>query len=176
LLQQGVLSIRSDNQHVRRRSIECRDEQDNDALAVNLPESLVNNIADVEEMLRLVAETSLWSSIDNPGGFDTVEAFRDINDMAMVARRDNKCFVVFRATNAFNPLDTFQLFDWSKKEIGNCKVRGGIYKAYYSCYVDKFVAAVDECMMHGDDAELYITGHSQGKQLNCSLATGGRIA
>lgn len=163
LLQQRVVAIRSENQNVRRSTIECRDEQDNDALAVNLPESLVKNIADLEEMLSLIAETSLWSSKENPGGFDTVEAFRDIDDMAMVARRDNKCFAVFRATTAFNPLDVFQLFDWSRKDIGTCMVRGGIYKAYYSCYVDDFVAAVDECMMSGSDTELYLTGHSQGK-------------
>jgi hypothetical protein len=161
--------VTSENQNVRRRSIECKDEHDNGALAVNLPEALVKSIADVEELLGIIAESSLWSKNENPGGFDTVEAFRDINDMAMVARRGNKCFAGFRATMGHNPLDVFQLFDWSRKDIGNCLVRGGIYKAYYSCYVNDFIAAVDECMMGGSDSELYITGHSQGEQIRCEL-------
>jgi hypothetical protein len=162
----GILLLQragSEGFHVRRRSIECRGGQDNDPLAVNLPEQLVKNIAHVEELLSLIAETSIWSSVENPGGYDTLETFRDIDDMAIVARRDNKCFAAFQFTIGFNPLDVFQLYDWSKKYVGDCLVRGGIYKAYYSCYIDDFVSAVDECMMSGNDTELYLTGHSQGK-------------
>ena len=153
-----IIASRSESGYVRRRLIDCLDEKEKRDVTLTLPDQLVENLAYLEEMVSLVAATST----ENPGGYDTFETFCDIDDKAIVARRKNKCFATFQATIALNPLDIFQLFDWGRKEMGNCVVRSGIYNAYYSTYVHDFVAAVDECMMSGSDTELFLTGHSQG--------------
>ncbi|CAB9501155.1 expressed unknown protein [Seminavis robusta] len=161
LLAHRAMTVHAEGRNLRRRTSSCNEEQDADGLTLELPELMVDNIADVEQLVGLTTEAGAFKHPSNPG-FDAFQVFSDINDAAIVARRGNSCFAVFRATTFVNPFDIMQLYDWSKRSIGSCTVRGGIYKAYQrSSYSEDFVVAVDECMASGDN-NFFLAGHSQG--------------
>ncbi|CAB9509330.1 expressed unknown protein [Seminavis robusta] len=93
-------------------------------------------------------------------GFDRMQAFVDLDDMAILAEYDNICYVTFRGTVGANVFDVFQLFDAGAKMVNGCKVRSGFYNGYHARYINELKAGIADCMTRC--SELILTGQSQG--------------
>lgn len=100
------------------------------------------------------------------------EVFADFNDRVLVRYERGSCYVAFRGAWSGNPTDLLQSvpMPFAQDVCGSegcCTVERGMYRAYYSRYVDRFEAAVQRCTERCDDGpcELVITGHSQGASI-----------
>lgn len=107
---------------------------------------------------------------------DTTRVFQDFNDKAMVKYKDNTCYAAWKGANMlWDQVQSIPLI-FSKQVCSSadatdcCQVEKGMYRAYYSRYVDDFEQAVEECVqrctdMTGGGCPLVLTGHSQGASI-----------
>ncbi|CAB9523380.1 expressed unknown protein [Seminavis robusta] len=142
----------------RSESSDCQ--QHDRQTTFELPHSIITKTLYAAEISAMTYSTRLFQTPEK-GDFDFMEQFFDLDDVALVARRDGVCYAAFRGTVATNLLDIYQIFDDKPKSVNGCLVRRGYHRAYFALYYNRFMAKVEDCMNTGG-TELVVTGHSQG--------------
>ena len=126
-------------------------------------------------------ETTGFSTYDHPD-YDEIDFYTEEPDQAIVAKKEGRCYLAFRGTNA-------NLDDWLQNaglgnaliyadnndtglEMDRCEVRGGFADFLMSGPVARGRADLQDCVETCEDPDdcLVITGHSQGGAISSVAA------
>lgn len=139
------------------------------------------NETDIEQWIVDVNETSGLATYDHPD-YDEIEFFTEEPDQAIVAKKEGRCYLAFRGTNA-------NIDDWLQNAgLGDaiiykdnivtdnledsCEARGGFADFLSSGPVARGRADLQICVDSCEDPDdcLVITGHSQGGAISTIAA------
>ena len=124
---------------------------------------------DYMQLTEIAVDVSLLAYFDEPenrDGYDLLQLYVDDIDRAILATKNNYCFVSFRGTDFFNVFDFKQNFWLGRKEVCPasgaeqcCLTRSGFWDAYDTSYRSQLEDDIrDNCVVD----RLVFTGHSQG--------------
>lgn len=131
------------------------------------------------EVWKVNNETTGETYFDHPD-YDEISFYTEEPDQAIVAKKEGRCYIAFRGTNANIDdwlqnagLGTAQIFKDNDVESGeSCDARGGFADFLATEVVSEGRAAVGACYETCEDKDdcLVITGHSQGGAISTVAA------
>lgn len=143
------------------------------SIAADLSALAYANTTQIEQWVVDVNETTALASYEHPD-YDEIEFYTEEPDQAIVAKKEGRCYLAFRGTNA-NIDDWLQNAGLGNADIykdnintGNpedsCEARGGFADFLSSGPVARGRADLQACYDSCEDPDdcLVITGHSQG--------------